>query len=217
MSATLRKAATVGFALAVFLSSAVAQAAWQRSVSAMHGYVRYGTWSGCTQSTSTLTPTEDSYVDSASPTVVENTSDPTRLFTNGPATKMIYLKFTAGTFTPPAGCVISGATLTIKQASTAAATANKTLTARAITGSWAESTLTFNNKPNVGTVTSASATLCCSNSLTFTWDVRAAARDATDNGLRVEQNTSGNNGFWSKDQNTDVAGRPKLIISYSAP
>ena len=169
---------------------------------------------GGTVQTVVLSPTEDTYAAQASP----NTNLGTSASLNsrgGTSSFTAYLKFTLPT--APAGTTLTGAALSVRTTTDAAAGSVDSYLVSLAPSSWTETTLTWNNRPVVGATVGSFAPPTVPNTR-YNAIVEASALSGLPAGpvtLAVSSTSTDNLQFWSQNH-AAATYRPTLTLSYQA-
>ena len=133
-----------------------------------------------------------------------------------------FVRFNVSTI--PAGSTIDSATLTLCAGWVPNTT--RTYELHRVTGTWSETTITWNNQPTVaGTPTQTQTTPAVASCWTWTvtGDVQAWVNGtATNYGWRLKDQAEGNTpgkamGIRTKEYTADTSKHPKLDVTYTPP
>lgn len=158
--------------------------------------------------TVTLTPTADTYVDSANPSTNYGTDVTIRLrganspFRNG----LIHFDLSS----VPAGSTVTQASLTLSVSSDGSATGG---TLSQVNGSWTETGVTYNTAPAVGAFITNLASPATPNTTTTT-DVTAAVVGHSSVDWYMTTPSSDGVIYYSKEKSASLS--PQLIVTYAA-
>lgn len=173
--------------------------------------------------TTTLGPSDDSYVDSASADTNFNSSNPNYQYLRAGSTKSSYLKFDLSSI--PDGSTIESAVLNIYTNTKYPSTATLSVLLSLVSNdSWSESTLTYNDRPDLsGTVTPVSPKTFGTVNTWVTWDFGSSwsqfNADLADNYLSLKLSSTSTNSyvnFLSSEFVTYFTTTPSLTITYTA-
>jgi hypothetical protein len=162
-----------------------------------------------------LSPTEDTYAAQASPGTNLGTSASLNA-RGGSSSFMTYLKFTLPA--APAGTTLTGASLSVRTTTDAAAGSADSYVVSLAPSSWSETTLTWANRPAVGAAVGSFAALTVPNTR-YNALVEASALSSLPAGavtLAVSSASSTDNlQFWSQNHAATTL-RPTLTLTYQA-
>ncbi|MEX2245221.1 MAG: DNRLRE domain-containing protein [Dehalococcoidia bacterium] len=166
----------------------------------------------------TLGATGDTYVDEGSPSTTHGSDAELDVDGNSSQTRRSYSAFDVGG-TVPGGATIQSATLTLCITNVSGA-AGRTHGLHRVTGSWTESTLSWNTQPAFSSTATDSFTVpgmpqCVDFDVTA--DVQAWVSGTTDYGWILKdslENTSGSASLYASREYGSSGSRPSLSVSY---
>ncbi|MFD8685625.1 LamG-like jellyroll fold domain-containing protein [Streptomyces sp. NPDC059651] len=169
--------------------------------------------SGPGDTTLTLTPTEDAYVNGVA---ANTTYNDTQLASRGTTPYLGYLRFSLPA--APAGQELKGARLTFRTSSDSTAGSAEPHTLVPVTGTWTESAVTYNTRPSLaatalGTISGATAV-----STDYSVELNAPALGGALGSAYSLALTSGGTDslrIWSSEVAT-AAYRPQLVLTFGA-
>ncbi|MFU8946826.1 LamG-like jellyroll fold domain-containing protein [Mycetocola zhadangensis] len=162
-----------------------------------------------------VAPTDDAMVLQATPTT--NYGNDQQLSARGTGASMIesFLRFTLPQ--APAGYTLNAASLAVRTSTDPAAGSVDTLTFAVVTGDWAESAITWANRPTVSTATLGTLSGATATNAPYTSALAVAAVQpllGQTVSLRLVGNGSDNVRLWSTEASA-TAYRPVLTLSYT--
>ena len=161
-------------------------------------------------STVTLTPDEDAYVNG----VAANTNyDDTQLASRGSTAYLSYLRFTLPS--APAGQVLKSARLTFRTSSDSTAGSAESHSIVPVTGTWTESAVTYNTRPALSTSVLGTITGASSVSTGYSAALDASALDGalgSVSSLALTSSGTDSLRIWSSE--ATAAYRPQLVLTF---
>ncbi|MET9594268.1 DNRLRE domain-containing protein [Streptomyces sp. NPDC006516] len=161
-------------------------------------------------STVTLTPDEDAYVNG----VAANTNyDDNQLASRGTTAYLSYLRFTLPS--APAGQVLKSARLTFRTSSDSTARSAESHSIVPVTGAWTESAVTHNTRPALSTSVLGTITGASSVSTGYSAALDASALDGalgSVSSLALTSSGTDSLRIWSSEATT--AYRPQLVLTF---
>ncbi|MEU7009891.1 DNRLRE domain-containing protein [Streptomyces sp. NPDC046332] len=166
-------------------------------------------------SVTTVTASEDTYANAGAPSTNYGTSS--SLAVRGTSPYASYLRFPLPA--APAGTVLKSARLAVKTTTMTGAGSPDSQSVVPITGSWAEDTLTYNNRPTldanpIGTLSGAVDASVVYSAALDTTAVSAALGGSY--GLALTSTGTDPLWLWSSEA-TAAEGTPQLVLTFGAP
>ncbi len=161
-----------------------------------------------------LSPTADTYANQGAATTNYGTAG--SLASRGTTGYTAYLRFPLPA--APAGKVLTGAVLQFRTTTDSFAGSSEPQSVDLANNSWVESTLTWNNRPALGSVVGTIGAGTVPNAVyqTALDPAQLSPLTGADATLAVTETGTDNLWFWSSNQPT-VSYRPTLTLTYSAP
>jgi fibronectin type 3 domain-containing protein len=166
--------------------------------------------------TVTVQPAEDAFANAGAPAT--NYGADSTLVSRGSVGSASYLRFAMPA--TPTGTELSAAQLTWRTTTDASAPSADAHTVRVSSGSWSETTLTWNNHPSVGSLAVGTMSGASSTNTAYTSGLDpgalASSYPATGGTISLSVSSTGTDGlfFWSRHAAT-ASYRPYLTLSYS--
>lgn len=169
--------------------------------------------SGPGDTTLTLTPTEDAYVNGVA---ANTTYDDTQLASRGTTPYLGYLRFALPA--APAGQQLRSARLTFRTSSDATAGSAEPHTLVPVTGAWTESAVTYNTRPSLATTVLGTISGATAVSTDYSVELNAPVLGgALGSAYSFALTSSGTDSLriWSGEVAT-AAYRPQLVLTFGA-
>jgi hypothetical protein len=168
--------------------------------------------------TCTLTPSQDSYVDQSAPQRNTNFGTATTLNVGARSNfqQIAFVQFALGGCSFPSGFAVDDATLTLTISTPPPNT--RTFRLNRVGGTWAETTLTWNNQPAAGAQTGTASVTPSSTSTSYavTTDVIAFLTGTANNGWEIADANLQTGPIASTTYSSrETAAKPRLVIDYS--
>ncbi|MYR92481.1 MULTISPECIES: LamG-like jellyroll fold domain-containing protein [unclassified Streptomyces] len=163
--------------------------------------------------TVSLLPTEDAYVNGVSPNV---NYDDQQLASRGTTPYLSYLRFTLPA--APAGQVLKGARLQFRTSSDPTAGSTDSHTVVPVAGAWTESAVTYNSRPALSASVLGSITGATAVSTDYSVELTAPALGGALGSAYSLALTSGGTDslrIWSSEAGS-AAARPQLVLTFGA-
>ncbi|WP_328718819.1 DNRLRE domain-containing protein [Streptomyces sp. NBC_00247] len=168
---------------------------------------------GGADTTLTLTPVEDAYVNSVAP----NTNyDDNQLASRGTTPYVGYLRYSLPS--APAGQVLKGARIDFRTSSDSTAGSAESHRVVPVTGAWTESTVTYNTRPALGASVLGTITGATAVSTDYTVALDASALGGalgSTTSLALTNAGTDSLRIWSSEVST-AAYRPQLVLTFGA-
>jgi hypothetical protein len=179
--------------------------------------------------TCTLTSGADTYADQATLNAGSNFGGNTTMLVESsvvvitllPTNKRSFVRFDLSSCSIPATAQVLSGTLNLHLST--APSASRTYQAFRLTGSWGETTLTWNNQPGVAGAQTASVGTGTTSGVTLSWNVLSDVQafvsgTATNNGWRINDQTESSgttrSGTFATRETGTASQRPSLTITY---
>ncbi|MBO8195023.1 fibronectin type III domain-containing protein [Streptomyces oryzae] len=166
-----------------------------------------------TETTLEREATADAYVNGSSVNSTYGTHQ--QLAVRGSSPYETYVRFNVPS--PPSGMVLEDAKLTVTTSADSYAPTADTVSVRAVTGSWSESTVTYAERPALGTTTLGSLNGAAERSTAYDIPLSTGAvGDAAGDSLDLALTSTGSDSMWLLARESGGTG-PKLTLTYRKP
>ncbi|WP_327267943.1 DNRLRE domain-containing protein [Streptomyces sp. NBC_01218] len=168
---------------------------------------------GGEETTLTLTPVEDAYVNGVAP---NTTYDDTQIASRGTTAYVGYLRYDLPA--APAGQVLKGARIDFRTSSDSTAGSVESHQVVPVTGAWTESTVTYNTRPALGATALGTITGASAVSTDYSVELDAPALGgALGSATSLALTNTGTDSLriWSSEVST-AAYRPQLVLTFGA-
>ncbi|MCX5400426.1 LamG-like jellyroll fold domain-containing protein [Streptomyces sp. NBC_00102] len=172
-----------------------------------------GDGGGGEDTTVTLTPVEDAYVNSVAPNTNYNDN---QLASRGTTAYLGYLRYDLPS--APAGQVLKGARIDFRTSSDSTAGSAENHRVVPVTGAWTESTVTYNTRPSLGATVLGTITGATAVSTDYSVALDASALSgALGSATSLALTNTGTDSLriWSSEIST-AAYRPQLVLTFGA-